>query len=67
MTSLDSLGANDEPFDPPMDDDAWEEWVDAITSAKTIEAGHSVEGAQIATYFLPAGASGPSVGFHRFC
>ncbi len=33
VTSLDNFAANDEPFDPPMDDDAWEEWVDAITSA----------------------------------
>ncbi len=33
VTSLDNFAANDEPFDPPMDDDAWAEWVAAITNA----------------------------------
>jgi hypothetical protein len=32
VSSLDNFAANDEPFDPPMDEDAWEEWVDRITS-----------------------------------
>ena len=33
VTALDKLGDNDTPFDPPMDDDAWAEWVAAITNA----------------------------------
>ena len=30
--ALEKLGDNDTPFDPPMDDDAWAEWVAAITN-----------------------------------
>jgi hypothetical protein len=33
VTSLDNFAANDEPFDPPMDEDAWAEWIAAITNA----------------------------------
>ncbi len=33
VTSLEKLGDNDTPFDPPMDDDAWAEWIAAITNA----------------------------------
>jgi hypothetical protein len=33
VTSLDNYGAMDTPFDPPMDDDAWAEWIAGITSA----------------------------------
>ncbi len=30
VSSLDNFAANDEPFEPPMDEDAWAEWVAAI-------------------------------------
>lgn len=33
VSSLENFAANDEPFDPPMDDDAWAEWIAGITSA----------------------------------
>lgn len=33
VTDLDKFGDMDTPFDPPMDDDAWEDWVAAITNA----------------------------------
>jgi hypothetical protein len=33
VTGLENFAANDEPFDPPMDDDAWAEWVAGITNA----------------------------------
>ncbi len=33
VSVLDNFAANDEPFDPPMDEDAWAEWIAAITNA----------------------------------
>jgi len=32
VSALDNLGDNDTPLAPPMDDDAWTEWVAAITN-----------------------------------
>ncbi len=32
VSVLENFAANDEPFDPPMDDDAWADWVAAITN-----------------------------------
>jgi hypothetical protein len=33
VSSLENYAVNDEPFDPPMGDDAWAEWVAGITDA----------------------------------
>ena len=33
VSTLDNFAANDEPFDPPMDEDAWDVWVDGVTNA----------------------------------
>ncbi len=33
VSTLEKFGDMDTPFDPPMDDDAWAEWVAAVTNA----------------------------------
>lgn len=70
VSVLDNFAANDEPFDPPMGDDEWAEWVAGITSithssTRTIMRTHpefataSAEGRERNLVFLRFRTVGP--------